>query len=746
MNIRQTNSDVKLGDFVGALAEQSLSTPVVDAVSFLKLIDATGWHNLVAIRPDAPEGCVPSARTFPPGAWVEMQDWIDQRNGKENLYFAVNEPRPGAPDTKLKKHDIAAIRCVFADLDPAANTPLEEARADIARLTDTLCSGSVPPTVALDSGGGSQFFWCLSKKLDAQEHREAAEAQGRSMAALVGGDSVQNIDRIMRLPFTQNLPDAGKRAKGRTSRLARVTHQPGARWSLEVLSSLVAPADTRSGVVGGEADVQAAVNVLDMSAIESCDRFDDLPADIRSRFAAAREQSQSLQLLWSGFKAEGDSTSSGYLASLAASLARLGFDAQDFGHLAWVWPVMDRNKGREMSVTLRALARAWGRIGAPAVFDASQWWEEPAEGASSSFFPAPPTDGLVPYTLLSTAELFNRPDPKFVIDRHIPEASVGFLYGDPGTGKSFIALDWALHMAFGQDDWFGDKIDQPDGAAVIYLAGEGASGFKSRVSAWMTRHAIDPGHRDHFYLLAESVNFMAPDDVKRLALTLRQSISGPVGMVVVDTVSRAMPGADENLQKEMTLFVRACDAIKAAFGCVVLGVHHANKNGDMRGSTVLLGAGDFVFKLDRKKGASVGRLHCEKQKDAPDGWSNAYRFDVVQIGADKASLVPARCSENVGPNVELTPALSARVLNAMRAAWAAGEPWAKDYRAKDRMAARLMVRDFGFDEETASNVIDMWERSRVIVMDTLSKGSKRRGYRVVADEENETASDVSAFG
>jgi hypothetical protein len=124
---------------------------------------------------------------------------------------------------------------------------------------------------------------------------------------------------------------------------------------------------------------------------------------------------------------------------------------------------------------------------------------------------------------------------------------------------------------------------------------------------------------------------------------------------VVDTVSRAMPGADENLQKEMTLFVRACDRLQ---GCVPLrrvGVHHAGKNGDMRGSTVLLGAGDFVFKLERKQGATIGRLHCEKQKDAPDGWEEPYRVRRGDAGRRRVVAGGGARRLSVGPSLELTP-------------------------------------------------------------------------------------------
>lgn len=379
----------------------------------------------------------------------------------------------------------------------------------------------------------------------------------------------------------------------------------------------------------------------------------------------------------------------------------------------------------------------------PEADKAFAWENFDADAAATAPETPPASSESLPnlFEVLTIDQLFDLPDPEFLIDRHLPEKSVGFLYGDPGTGKSFIALDWALHVAFDRPDWFGDEIQHKQDGCVIYIAGEGASGFKTRVSAWLHRRGIPAGEKGRFGLIQQSVNFMDKDDVMRLVATLRQVVRSPVSMIVIDTVSRAMPGADENLQKEMTLFVKACDVVRDKFNCAVLGVHHAGKSGDMRGSTVLRGAGDYVFKLERKRGASVGRLHCEKQKDAPDGWSDAYRFDVVTLGEDRSSLVPERCDEQSAAGAELTPAVAQSVLEAMQAAWAAGEPWGRTYHAGDRMAARRMVRDFGFEMEQAENVLSIWLGSGAVVEEVFSAKSKRKGLRV-ADITSATGAEL----
>src|SRR4029077_15901285 len=116
------------------------------------------------------------------------------------------------------------------------------------------------------------------------------------------------------------------------------------------------------------------------------------------------------------------------------------------------------------------------------------------------------------------------------------------------------------------------------------------------------------------------MNFMHPDDVGKLLATVQAVADevGPVAAVFVDTVSRVLPGAEENLQKDMTLFVAACDAIRQRFLATVFGLHHTNKNGGMRGSTVMPGAGDFIIEVRREPGAMQGSIFATKIKAAED--------------------------------------------------------------------------------------------------------------------------------
>lgn len=377
------------------------------------------------------------------------------------------------------------------------------------------------------------------------------------------------------------------------------------------------------------------------------------------------------------------------------------------------------------------------------------WFDELPDEPQSLFGVAPnaPAEYRTDtYAFLRIADIVNRPPPVYLIGRHVPEVGMGFLYSVPGAGKTFLALDAALHIAYGRADWHGDAIRAPDDTVVVYLAAEGSYGFRNRIAAWLKKRDVKEFSK-RFIMIERTIDFMSGEDIDRLLRTVSSAIAARPALIVVDTVSQAIPGADENLQKEMTLFVKACNRLKESFRCAVLGIHHAGKDGaTMRGSTVLLGAGDFVFRLDRKPGATVGYLRCEKQKDGPDGWAEPYRFDLVGLDDGESSWVPERCEQSVGPNQAITPDLASAVKAAMAAAWEAGSPWGRSYQSGERRATKRMVDDFGLTTEKAEELIKFWVDTGEIEEAVRSSKTKQKGLRVVQEGAGSATANESIFG
>jgi hypothetical protein len=195
----------------------SAVTPDTDAaLNFLAGWNSGGPWTLSAIDPQRKGGI--ETRTF--HAYDAAQNWIDRWQNRRNLYFSVNTPK-GDLTKKARKADIAAVTALHVDLDAPGGIEVAIAKAD---LLPRLKAYQPPPSVILDSGGGLQGFWLLAEPAPLNGPGSVAhlEAYNRQIEIQLGGDHCHNIDRIMRLPGTVNLPDEVKRAKGRKDYLAVV--------------------------------------------------------------------------------------------------------------------------------------------------------------------------------------------------------------------------------------------------------------------------------------------------------------------------------------------------------------------------------------------------------------------------------------------------------------------------------------------------------------------------------------------
>lgn len=235
----------------------------------------------------------------------------------------------------------------------------------------------------------------------------------------------------------------------------------------------------------------------------------------------------------------------------------------------------------------------------------------------------PPEPPLYADRLLTRSDLHALPKPQPLIDNVLDRGTTALLYGKWGTAKSFIGLDWGLSVAAGRN-WQGRAVHQ---CRALYVAGEGAFGFKGRVDAWETGWHTKISDTD-FALLPFPVNLTRPLEVANLAALIAW---GGYSFVIIDTLARCMVGADENSAKDCGVAVDAMTRLLASTPGgrgVVLGAHHAGKDGEtMRGSSAFESGADTVY-FSRRDGAVIV-LDREKRKDGPELDHHELKIDPI---------------------------------------------------------------------------------------------------------------------
>jgi hypothetical protein len=331
------------------------------------------------------------------------------------------------------------------------------------------------------------------------------------------------------------------------------------------------------------------------------------------------------------------------------------------------------------------------------------------------------------------------PPVTWLVDKIITDYGLTIIYGDPASFKTFITIDMMLHVAYGAP-WHSVPVKQ---GGILYIAGEGVRGVVKRIDAWRHHYGVLEDDAP-FKMIPVSVNFMDPDSVDKLLRTIDHEIGAmgvPIRAVVIDTVARAMLGADENTSQAMGQFVAACDAVRHKHKTAAIGIHHNGKDRDrgMRGSNSLLGAVDTNIEIKRSE--RIVTLHVEKQKDAEEADDLHFKMEDApvsgitgetslvarMIGADEAGD-PAN-DDNAGFTQEQINS----VFRQIQDGWNRGDPWSNEpiTRNSGRYLPRWCSHAFGIKSKVASDYIAGWIMNGYLAVEMVDRKNKKRGLTVV---------------
>lgn len=305
----------------------------------------------------------------------------------------------------------------------------------------------------------------------------------------------------------------------------------------------------------------------------------------------------------------------------------------------------------------------------------------------------------------------------------LDQGAMSVLYGESNSGKTFIAMDIGFHIAAGLP-WAGMRTTK---CPVLYVAAEGGRGARKRAAALVAKYGPDAD----FHFLLHPINLLRADaDLEPLVKSI-EATGLKFGLIVIDTLSRAMAGGDENSSTDMGAMVKHLDALRNATGAHSMAVHHSGKDRakGARGHSLLRAATDTEIEIADRE------ITVTKQRDLDMSFASAFDLDVVTLGVDADGDAITSCTVRLTDTKQM-PAIAQDSTQRVLELVDQGE-WRKDPRAGDSwigvplaIALRLDL-DNDADRKHVKTLLAAWLKNGVLREETRRDSGRHSRVFVV---------------
>ena len=240
-----------------------------------------------------------------------------------------------------------------------------------------------------------------------------------------------------------------------------------------------------------------------------------------------------------------------------------------------------------------------------------------------------PAPGAALFKLVPFDKIEVPTERAYLVKGIIPREALVVVWGPPKSVKSFWTFDVLMHVALGWE-YRGRPVTQ---GSIVYISCEGEHGIGARVEAYRRRHLAEDHDPVPFYLMLTRLNLIAQHELLIARIKEQLGTAWP-GAIAIDTLNRSLTGS-ESKDEDMSAYVQAADAVREAFRCAVVLIHHCGIDGSRpRGHTSLTAACDAQLSVKRDKNGIV-TVTVEYMKDGPQGETIGSRLEVVEVGTDE---------------------------------------------------------------------------------------------------------------
>jgi hypothetical protein len=502
---------------------------------------------------------------------------------------------------KPPKTDIASVEYLLGDLDPEDNETPEDAKA---RYLGQLNNGFEPtPTAIVDSGNGIQALWRLNPPIELGGYSLAKDAKGiwgpeaekviadieaRSKALMerLGAKAgTQNIDRILRLPGTKNLPNKVKREKGRRECPTRMLGVNGVSYGLDAFPVPQAEEKPKADDVRKDAH---------------CEGEDKLERIIKDGLRNGEFKTRNHAVWW----VINEMFRRGYVDTVILST------------------ILDRNNKISAHIYNQGNAEAYAK-------------RQIAE-AKAKYHKTTDTRGNVRVEVLPASTYLGAqaaPIPPALIKGVLPQTGVAIIGGQSGTGKTFQAIHLGVRLLPDcKQDTYIDKYRIKRHGGVLYLVLEGKAAFPLRVTV-ATEPFFDKqmkfGDRSRLLFCWNSYEpnlFERGSDgliklAAREAHVMRRDFGVDLVAVMLDTMGLAACYENENMAAQVQKVITGLFRLSDETGALAIGIDHVGKDqgAGLRGSSAKRGHPETILSCladrDKNNNPINLRMWFEKVRD-----------------------------------------------------------------------------------------------------------------------------------
>ena len=216
---------------------------------------------------------------------------------------------------------------------------------------------------------------------------------------------------------------------------------------------------------------------------------------------------------------------------------------------------------------------------------------------------------------------------------------VTLISADPKAGKTLVSQTLAMHIAAGLN--FDDNLTVTERRPVLYFALESQTAIRKRLVAWKKFH--DPEGKLYtdaksfpFYTLEEGMNLLDEnaranlvEQIKATDIWWQNEGEKKLGVIVIDTLTKAMPGGDQNSVEDTSAVFDILAKIRdAGVQAAVVIIHHNTKNGNQpRGSSNIQAEPDTLLTLAKNPETDQLELRILMARSIDD--DKVFTFDVL---------------------------------------------------------------------------------------------------------------------